>query len=813
VINVPVTIVPDQGGTPTVVLAAPAPIALVVGETAGLSLTYADNVGLHSGDAEVTGGFTSGGLVSYPSLTGTTQTKVVPIASAEAPFGVPATVTAHVTDVSARSATLATTSIAVAYHRLNAPLPAGPYPEGSLLSATFKISPSGRARAAALRFEVGTLSGSTFTIVNCTKKSAPLADLESLSLLIPVGRTGLVIRSVLVDSTGAVAVGAKADGLTLFQDAIATIPDGANPTAAISSPAAGASFASGVVVPVTVNATDDVRVASVSVTLDGITKVCTGSPCSVSFFAPKVAASTPYTISATAKDAANKTGTASVSITVTPPTEPAPIDDKGDGKAPVVRFLTPWRSPEAVPANAYFVPSAEATDADGIARIEFFLDDSDRACATLDPSVDPAAPRAGCFVAPGSEGTIHRLRARATDGSGQSAEAEASLVIRDGVRVAVPTTIVTGDGAYEGKRLFVESDVRVEGTLRVEDLYVRHGASLVAGSDGRLDVVASGDFVADVGSRVSATGAAPHAFVAPTVSGVIASPEGAPHGGDAGREEGLRLAYDSFASPALPGASGMPAGTKGGGVIQIRSNNIVFGGPFDANGEAASPAKPARLGLGAGGSIVLSAIEGVEGPVDSAARAAFGLLSAHGGATDATSDDVPASALGAGGRIAVRAPRVEPPLFDVTGSIARSGLSGGAGTFYLRDDAHPHGVLVVSGLEASRTTHVPALGCGVFEPISSDEVRAPRHTFGLTGLSLVLEGTKTRFEVTGETRMGLKLLSSDGLSLGPLAGRRFCGSLGLDEMHFEGARLVVGDALDVPSGKVFVDEKSKLEKP
>src|SRR5204863_2668718 len=67
---------------------------------------------------------------------------------------------------------------------------------------------------------------------------------------------------------------------------------GIAPTAMITSPAPGATFIEGEVIPITVDATDDVAVASVSVLLDGIvTSTDTAAPYQFTTAAPTGAAS------------------------------------------------------------------------------------------------------------------------------------------------------------------------------------------------------------------------------------------------------------------------------------------------------------------------------------------------------------------------------------------------------------------------------------------------------------------------------------------------------------------------------------------
>ena len=280
-----VTVVPDAGGTPTIVLSPPAPAVLLADEGVSVALTYADNVGLEAATAEVTGGLTSGGRLSF-TLAGTSAEKVVPLATVAAPFGTPARVVATLRNISARTASL-DVSLPVAFHRLESPLPAGPIAEGSLLALTFRLTPEGRARAAALRLEIGTRSAAGFTSLVCTQRSAPLAELEALSVGVPSGRTDLVLRSVLVETDGSEAPAADADGRALFERPLVTTTDTVAPTVAIVSPATAATFSAGAPVAVEVTAADDVRLRSIEVTFAGVTKACVASPCRVSFFAPQ----------------------------------------------------------------------------------------------------------------------------------------------------------------------------------------------------------------------------------------------------------------------------------------------------------------------------------------------------------------------------------------------------------------------------------------------------------------------------------------------------------------------------------------------
>lgn len=446
---VSLNVVPDVGGTPTVGLTAPAPSALLVDATTAVSITFADNVGLSTGSAEVSGAFTSG--VSTFTLSGTSSVRQMPVIPAGTPFGEAARVTARNVDLGGRVATLDVT-LPVAYHRLETPLPSAAASEGGELTALFRVSATGRQRAASLRLEIGTLSGSTFTVVSCAQKPAPLAEIETVSVPVPAGRTGLYVRSALVETTGAMALAARSDGASILLDPLATSPDLAVPTVSILGPADGTAFTSGDRVSVRVSALDDTSVDRIDVAFGGVTKSCVSQPCELWFFAPVVAAASPQTLTATAKDGAGKSATSSVSLTVSPRAGGAALDPLrsellvGDGRAPSIRFVEPPFSPFPVPPNAAFRPVVEAEDGDDIARVEIFLGEGAVPCLVFGPAGTPAG---ACGVPDLAEGTRLRLRAVVHDVSGASASAETELVVATGARPDVPRPLPAEESPSE----------------------------------------------------------------------------------------------------------------------------------------------------------------------------------------------------------------------------------------------------------------------------------------------------------------------------------------------------------------------------
>ena len=717
-VELTVTVVPDAGGTPTIVLSSPVPTVLLAGEGVSVALAYADNVGLAAATAEVTGGLSSGGRLSF-TLVGTSAERVVPLVSAAVPFGTPVRVAATLRNISARSASFDAT-LPVAFHRLESPLAAVPVGDGSLISLTFRLAPEGRARAAALRLEIGTRTAAGFTALACVQRPAPLAELESLSVGVPSGRTGLILRSVLVESDGSEAPAADADGRGLFERPLATTADTTSPTVAIASPTAADTFSAGASVAVDATAADDVRLRSIEVTFAGITKGCVVSPCRVSFFAPLAAVPASHAITAVARDASGRSASASVWVTVIPPAGASPgvASLRGDGRKPRVSFVTPALSPAAVPPRSTYVPWVDASDEDGIATVELFLGDGTlEPCLVLRMPEDSWPPRKGCEIPDLPEGTLLALVARASDRVGETSEAWSVLVIREGFRIRGPASLSERGVGLGDATLYVEGDVTVDGELSVGELHLRAGASLRpsagVGTSDAIRIHAKRDLVLDTGSRVdvSATGVRRASELDPGAP-PDREGDGAPHGGDAGVEGAVRAAYGSSSEPIDPGARGGVAGTFGGGVVILSAKRIVLAGVVEANGEDGNADRPSWRGLGAGGSIFLTADETVTGPFDPDVEGRrWGLLSARGGAPS-PAEAVPfAGAFAAGGRLSLSAPLLTPMLFDVSGTRLPEGrVSGRPGTIFVRDALRPDGVLLVpsaAGGEASTTRDAP----------------------------------------------------------------------------------------------------------
>ncbi len=150
--------------------------------------------------------------------------------------------------------------------------------------------------------------------------------------------------------------------------------------------------------------------------------------------------------------------------------------------------------------------------------------------------------------------------------------------------------------------------------------------------------------------------------------------------------------YGSVTQPSEYGSGpwNIPAGA-GGGVVKIESTRLVFaGGAIRANGLA-------EIRTGGGGSvwIVTNRVEG-------------------GGAIEARAGDT-ANEAGGGGAIALEYNDASStlPTFSVRGGQSTRGLTGGAGTIYVKGPNATYGDLLLDGGGAAdRNTELPSLGNG-----------------------------------------------------------------------------------------------------
>jgi hypothetical protein len=135
-------------------------------------------------------------------------------------------------------------------------------------------------------------------------------------------------------------------------------PDTTAPAVSISAPGNGATVSGNVTI--TANASDNVGVSSVTISAGG-TALCTAAtaPYSCSWNTAPVANGGPYTITATALDAAGNSNSASISANV-----------NNDTTGPSVQFLSPQPGAEL---SGTATVQVVAADPDGVVRMELYV--------------------------------------------------------------------------------------------------------------------------------------------------------------------------------------------------------------------------------------------------------------------------------------------------------------------------------------------------------------------------------------------------------------------------------------------------------
>ncbi len=223
-------------------------------------------------------------------------------------------------------------------------------------------------------------------------------------------------------------------------------PDTIPPTISITAPADGASITGPVAV--TTSASDDGLVARVEFLVDGaVFATASSSPFSATF-APTVPRS--YTLSARAVDYAGNVGeSAGVTVTLL------------DVLVPEVSLTSP-RSGAALLGTASL--AATASDAGGVARVEFIVDDTV-------VSTDTTMPYEGTWDTTSAAAGSHWVAARAFDTTGNSNQGEMITVTVDNTAPTISITSPASGATFSG---YVPVDVSVSDTgtnvVRV-DLY------------------------------------------------------------------------------------------------------------------------------------------------------------------------------------------------------------------------------------------------------------------------------------------------------------------------------------------------------
>jgi hypothetical protein len=197
---------------------------------------------------------------------------------------------------------------------------------------------------------------------------------------------------------------------------VTVIPDD-KPKVSFLAPVAGAQVIEGGSAEMAVTATDDVRVESVELFVDGVSQVLLTQPPYRLIFGAAVGA-TQVTLQAVATDSAGQTATATMVVVVKP------------DLPPVVAILSPSAAAQLI-QGSHLAVTVGATDDVGVTQVHLDVDGQPAGDAFASPYVFPLDVPAAA--------TQLRLTATATDTLGQTSMAEVILTV-----IPDPLTTATG---------------------------------------------------------------------------------------------------------------------------------------------------------------------------------------------------------------------------------------------------------------------------------------------------------------------------------------------------------------------------------
>ena len=498
------------------------------------------------------------------------------------------------------------------------------------------------------------------------------------------------------------------------------------PVASFLSPAAGASFTAGELIPAAVSASDNRGVAEVRFLLGNGSFAVTAEPYSLDIPAPRVSVASDVALSVEVTDRFGNQVTLARTVHLVPRVNASP---------PVVEAPCLYDRDRVRPSRPLSVP-INLSDDQGIESYVFLVDGVEQARVAYQSATTISDTFTWTPPASALPGALFVLRIEAYDYAGNV-----------GVYQATVTTpadlILLGDQTLDALAVAGRDVTLDEGMFTVleplapSSLVLLPGATLVPAPGGAVAVTASGEIRVECGAAIDVSGQG-YAGGAGAMSdgsapaGIIGSaPDaGGSHGGLGTVNDGPGPAGESFDSvyaPALGGGGGALAWAgeigqagAGGGAVHLTAPEMVLGGGITARGVG----RAGEGGSGAGGSIWLEA----------------GTLAGRG-VLDASGEDYhwcPAGPFrlegaGAGGRIALDADALlgfdpvtqtrveggqENDCFDTLFGIA------GAGTVYLRTAGDVYGSLRVDAGAARgnsaepdgltpAATPLPVLGTGL----------------------------------------------------------------------------------------------------
>jgi protocatechuate 3,4-dioxygenase beta subunit len=504
---------------------------------------------------------------------------------------------------------------------------------------------------------------------------------ETYTIAIPLNATpgSLVIVATARDTYG---------HATSATATVAVTSDVTPPVLSNPRPSNGATVTAGQTVTVGVDASDNVGVASVDITIAGVTTTRTGWPYQTGYTAPPVSSSTAVPVRFTARDNAGNTATLDHSFTVAPLPNP---------NAPVITLQCPTAG-ALFPAGYAVAISLTVSDDQAVAKVEFSTDPDPVPFATI-----TSAPYAATYTVPPAlaDGTPVTLRIKAYDFANNVSEALVPITIVAGDVISSATTITSDDLSHEGRTVIVSGGTTtISGPHSFARLVILAGAKVTHDATTASTVrslaltVPSGAVYIACGGSMDVSGRGYPTNVSYAGATVPGDATGGSHMGYGGVWTGpVGSTFGSVYRPQEAGG-GAGSGSAGGGIVRLVAGTLTVDGAIRANSGSES-----NRG-GAGGSVWVTA----------------GAVSG-GGVIEARGEDNVGYGSGSGGAIAVEyttaSGSVLSNLLARAGTQSYYGRYGGAGTVWIKGPLSTYGDLTVDNKGiAGQATELPSLGSG-----------------------------------------------------------------------------------------------------
>ncbi len=356
---------------------------------------------------------------------------------------------------------------------------------------------------------------------------------------------------------------------------------------------AGDVYTTGDVVTFTVTAADNVAVAAIRLTIDGVTTPFVASPAVLAWTAPNVSGSTPYTLDVEALDVAGNRSTASRTLSVVP---------AGGGTFPAVSFTCPTAGAFLPSAYAGLLLSAAATDAGGVTKIEFFRPGDVTPFSTSTATGAPVSytgTSAAVTMPTVASDTVVRYRARAWNPSNHFTEVFVDVHVVPAVDFASATA--TDFAVLRSGTVVVDAPKTFAGLIVLRGATITHTAATGPGGEHATNLTVSGPMYVECGASVDVSGRGYGSTT--TYPGATSGADwaGGSHVGASGNNGVVAERDDVRERHPAAGGGRRSSGGRSGRRDRARDGRDADGGRRDPGERSAfEPRRRRRVGVGDG---------------------------------------------------------------------------------------------------------------------------------------------------------------------------------------------------------------------